>query len=111
MGDEANPLPELIRRLRAGDPQAPDEVYVLFARRLTRIAEQHLSQKIAGRLDSDDVVQSVFRTFFRRSAEGEFRIDSSAQLWRLLVKITLLKARAKGRHHTAGLRDAGAEAG
>lgn len=111
MGDETDPLPELIRRLRAGDPQAPDEVYALFARRLTRIAEQHLSQKIAGRLDGDDVVQSVFRTFFRRSAAGEFRIDSSAHLWRLLVKITLLKVRAKSRHHTAGLRDAGVEAG
>jgi RNA polymerase sigma-70 factor, ECF subfamily len=111
MGDETNPLPDLIRRLRAGDPQAPDELYALFARRLTRIAEQHLSQKLAGRLDGDDVVQSVFRTFFRRSAEGEFRIDSSAQLWRLLVKITLLKARAKGRHHTAGIRDVGAETG
>jgi DNA-directed RNA polymerase specialized sigma24 family protein len=57
------------------------------------------------------VVQSVFRTFFRRNSEGEFRIDSSAQLWRLLVKITLRKAQAKGRHHTAALRDARAEVG
>ena len=28
----------------------------------------------------------------------------------MLVKITLLKARAKGRHHTAGVRDVGVEA-
>jgi RNA polymerase sigma-70 factor (ECF subfamily) len=110
MDDEADPLPGLVRRLRAGDPDAADALYALFARRLTRIAERHLSEKLAGRLDGDDVVQSVFRTFFRRSAEGEFRIDSSAHLWRLLVKITLLKARAKGRHHTAGIRNVGAEA-
>jgi DNA-binding NarL/FixJ family response regulator len=31
-------------------------------------------------------------------------------LWRLLVKITVLKARAKGRYHTAALRDVRAEA-
>jgi RNA polymerase sigma-70 factor (ECF subfamily) len=110
MGDAADPLPELTERRRAGDPQAADELYALFGRRLTRIAEQHLSQKLASRLDGDDVVQSVFRTFFRRSAEGELKIDSSAQLWRLLVKITLLKVRAKGRHHTAGVRNVAAEA-
>ena len=31
-------------------------------------------------------------------------------MWQLLVRITVLKARAKGRYHTAGMRDAGAEA-
>jgi DNA-directed RNA polymerase specialized sigma24 family protein len=110
MGDAADPSPDLIQRLRAGDPHAADALFALYAQRLTRIAEQHLSARLAGRLDDSDVVQSVFRTFFRRSAEGEFRIDSSAQLWRLLVKITLLKACAKCRHHTAGIRDVGAEA-
>lgn len=54
-------------------------------------------------------MQSVFRTFFRRTAQGEFRIDSAAQLWQLLVKITVLKARAQGRHHTVGVRDIGRE--
>jgi RNA polymerase sigma-70 factor (ECF subfamily) len=58
----------------------------------------------------DDVVQSVFRTFFRRSADGEFHIDSSGDLWRLLVTITVRKARAKARLHTAGPRDVRAEA-
>jgi RNA polymerase sigma-70 factor (ECF subfamily) len=110
MGNAADPLPELIRQLREGDPRAADAVFALYSQRLTRIAEQHLSARLAGRLDGDDVVQSVFRTFFRRSAEGEFPIDSSAQLWRLLVKITVLKARAKGRHHTAAARDVGAQA-
>ena len=53
--------------------------------------------QLAGRVDGEDVVQSVFRTFFRRTADGEFRLDGSAQLWRLLVRITLRKARATGR--------------
>jgi RNA polymerase sigma-70 factor (ECF subfamily) len=109
MGDAVDPRPELIQELRAGDPKPADALFALYAQRLTRIAEAHLSQKLAGRLDGDDVVQSVFRTFFRRSALGEFSIDSSAQLWRLLVTITVRKARARGRHHTAGVRNAGAE--
>jgi RNA polymerase sigma-70 factor (ECF subfamily) len=92
-------------------PGAPEDVFARYADRLVRVAEQHLSRKLAGRLDGEDVVQSAFRTFFRRSAAGEFRIDTSAQLWRLLLTITLRKARAQGRRHSAGKRAAAAEAG
>jgi RNA polymerase sigma factor (sigma-70 family) len=96
---------ELVVRLRHGDPQAAEEVFARYAQRLTHLAEQQLSRKLAARFDGADVVQSVFRTFFRRSARGEFRIDSSAELWRLLVRITLQKTRAYGRQHTASVRD------
>jgi RNA polymerase sigma-70 factor, ECF subfamily len=98
-------------RLGRRDPAAAEQIFARYARRLVRVAEQYLSRRLSGRFDGEDVVQSVFRTFFRRAEEGQFRIDSSAQLWQLLVRITVLKARAKGRYHTAGLRDAGAEAG
>jgi RNA polymerase sigma factor (sigma-70 family) len=108
--DASNPIAELVGRLRGGDPQAAEEIFAKYAQRLTCLAEQHLSRKLAARLDGADVVQSVFRTFFRRSAAGEFRIDSSAELWRLLVEITLKKARAYGRRHTAGVRDVAEEA-
>jgi len=108
--DAHSPIAELVERLQGGDPQAAEEVFARYAQRLTCLAEQHLSRKLAARLDGADVVQSVFRTFFRRSAAGEFRIDSTAELWRLLVRITLRKARAYGRQHTAGVRDVAAEA-
>jgi RNA polymerase sigma-70 factor (ECF subfamily) len=99
----------LNEQLRAGDPQAAEAVFVRYANQLVRIAEQHLSKKLASRLGGDDVVQSVFRTFFRRVEAGEFQIDSSGDLWRLLVRITILKARAKARHHMAAKRAAEAE--
>jgi RNA polymerase sigma-70 factor (ECF subfamily) len=95
--------------LRSGDSQAAEEIFARYAQRLVRLAEQHLSRKLAARLDGADVVQSVFRTFFRRSAAGQFRIDNSDELWRLLVQITLQKARAYGRQHTAGVRTVAAE--
>jgi RNA polymerase sigma-70 factor, ECF subfamily len=106
---DAVPVASLLQRFQAGDQRAAEELFARYAQRLTRFAEQHLSRKLAGRMDGEDVVQSVFRTFFRRTAAGEFQIDGSAQLWQLLVKITLLKARAKARYHTADKRDAGAE--
>jgi RNA polymerase sigma-70 factor (ECF subfamily) len=107
---ERDPSSELVHQLRQGDPEAEERLFERYAQRLTRVAEQHLSRKLAGRLDGEDIVQSVFRTFFRRSAEGEFQIDSTAQIWQLLVTITLRKVQAKGRYHTAGVRDVGAEA-
>ena len=108
--DASSSIAELVLRLRGGDDQAAQELFARYAQRLTCLAEQQLSRKLAARLDGADVVQSVFRTFFRRSARGEFRIDTSAELWRLLVQITVQKARAAGRQHTAGLRDVGGEA-
>jgi RNA polymerase sigma factor (sigma-70 family) len=97
-------------RLQRGDPEAAERVFARYAEGLARLAGQNLSPRLAARFDSADVVQSAFRTFFRRSAQGEFKIDSSSQLWRLLAKITLLKARAHARRHLADQRDVRAEA-
>jgi RNA polymerase sigma factor (sigma-70 family) len=102
-------ITDLVQRWQAGDPAAAEGLFRQYAEKLVRVAEQQLARKLLPRLDGEDVVQSVFRTFFRRCAEGQFHIDSSGQLWRLLVKITLLKARAKGRFHTAEQRDVGVE--
>jgi RNA polymerase sigma factor (sigma-70 family) len=107
--DDAETLAELVRHLQAGDSQAAEELFRRYAARLTRVAEQYLSSRVGRREDGSDVVQSVFRTFFRRNAAGQFHIDSSAQMWRLLVKITALKAQAKGRFHTAARRNVAAE--
>ena len=99
----------LLDRWRDGDEEAARQLFERYARQLTAIAARHLSLKVGVRVDGEDVVQSVFRTFFRRSAEGEFRIDESLDIWHLLANITLRKARMQGRRHTAGLRDVRAE--
>ena len=107
--DETDPMANWMRRWSAGDPQAAELLFARYAARLTQVAEQHLSRKVAAREGGEDVVQSVFRTFFRRSAAGQFQIDTSAQMWRLLVKITLQKVRTRARYHAAKKRSAGAE--
>src|SRR5262249_12892791 len=83
--DETDPVADWIKRWSGGDQRAAKLLFARYAERLTHVAEQHLSRKVAAREGGEDVVQSVFRTFFRRSAEGQFQIDTSAQLWRLLV--------------------------
>jgi RNA polymerase sigma-70 factor (ECF subfamily) len=104
-----DPTLELLERWRRGDATAAEELFARYAARLTRLAEQHLSRPVQQRVEGADVVQSVFRTFFRRSQAGQFTINGGTDLWRLLVRITLLKAHAQGRRHTAACRDVRAE--
>lgn len=106
---DPNSLLDVVQRHRQGDPEAARLLFAHYAQRLSRLADRYLSQKLAGRVEGEDVVQSVFRTFFRRTAAGEFQIDSSAQLWQLLARITVRKAQAQGRYHTAAARDISAE--
>jgi RNA polymerase sigma-70 factor (ECF subfamily) len=102
--DDADSLTDLVQRCRDGDREAFDRLFALYARRLARVAENHLSRKLAARVGPDDIVQSVFRTFFRRSTQGDLQINDSAHLWHLLVRMTLLKVKTKWRFHTAGER-------
>eukprot|EP00913_Durusdinium_trenchii_P035275 g33005.t1 len=94
----------------SGDAAARN-VFEKFSGRLMALAEHHLSQKLKRRVDGDDIVQSVFRTFFARSARGEFQVDASNDLWQLLVSITLAKVRSQARRHAAAKRDVRAESG
>ncbi len=100
---------DLLDRSTSGDQEASRALVEHFAVRLTALAAAHLEGRLRGRLDAEDVVQSVFRTFFRRAAVGDFRIDGDAELWKLLARVTVMKARAHARHHTAQRRSVRAE--
>ena len=39
---------------------------------MLQLARRHISQRLASRVDPEDIVQSVFRTFFCRLKEGQF---------------------------------------
>lgn len=107
--DEPLALTDLIRRFQEGDRQAANQLFAHYAQKLLRVARQYLGSRLVVREDGQDVVQSAFRTFFRHNRERPFQIDNSAELWRLLVKITVRKAQAKGRYHTAERRAVAAE--
>ena len=56
----------LIQRLKAGQSSAATALYMRYAQQLRGLAMKQTSPGLASRIDPDDVVQSVFRTFFRR---------------------------------------------
>lgn len=94
----------LVRRFQLGDADAATALYVRYANRLTRLADRKRGADLAPRFDSDDVVQSVFRTFFRRVAGGAYDVPDGDELWGLLMVITLNKVRLAAAHHRAAKR-------
>ena len=89
----------LLRRFQTGENEAATRLYVKYAQRLERLAAAEMSGRLRSRLDPEDVVQSVFRTFFRRAKDPLFRSPSGDQLWQLLLVIAMNKVRKLGRFH------------
>jgi RNA polymerase sigma-70 factor, ECF subfamily len=100
----------LLRRFRGGQPDAATELYLRYAERLRALAAGQVAPDLAPRLDPDDIVQSVFRTFFRRAAQGQYDVPDGEDLWKLFMIIALHKIRSAGRFHRAAKRDVRATA-
>ena len=104
MGDGA-PFSGLMARVRAGDQAAANELFRRFSVRLTSLACQRLGPLARGKIEPEDVVQSVFRTFFRRQAKGQLAPQCWTGLLALLTKITLRKCGHKLAYLVAARRD------
>ncbi len=97
----------LMRRLREGSDDAATTLYLRYAQRLRRLANAQVSPHMALRVDPEGVVQSVFRTFFRRASSGQYEVAEKEDLWKLLLVMSLNKIRTAGTHHRASKRDQG----
>lgn len=102
-------LPDLIQRLRNNDSIAAAQIYRRYGGDLRRIVDDRIEPLLKRRMDADDVLQSAFRTFFRRIRDGQFKVDDSTQLWNLLCAITLTKLREQARFHLRARRDVNRE--
>ncbi len=80
-----------------------------YTQRLMGLARKQLPQHVRQRFDPEDIVQSVFRSFFRRHQEGQFRFEDSHDVWRLLAAMTFRKAKNAIRFHHRDQRDASRE--
>jgi RNA polymerase sigma-70 factor (ECF subfamily) len=96
---------ELMARLRQGDETAQAEVFDRFRRRLIGLARSRLGGLLRAKVDPEDVMQSVFKSFFLRHAEGQFDLESWDSLWSLLTTMTLRKCGYHLRHFRCEGRD------
>jgi RNA polymerase sigma-70 factor (ECF subfamily) len=95
----------LLRRLRQGSPDAAVQLYRRYVRRVRALARAQCSADLAPRLDCEDIVQSVFGSFFRGACRGYYRVAEGERLWGLLLVIALNQIRAEGNYHRAAKRD------
>jgi len=100
---------DLMAGLRAGDKGAASEVFNRFVQRLIALARSRLDAHVRQKEDPEDVVQSVFRSFFNRQADGQFEIESWDSLWAMLSLITLRKCGNRIEYFRAARRDVKAE--
>jgi RNA polymerase sigma-70 factor (ECF subfamily) len=95
----------LLARLRRGQQDAATELYLRYAQRLRALVRARCSSQLARRVEPDDIVQSVFRRFFRRVLQGDYDVPPGEELWGLLLVIALNKIRTEETFHRAGKRD------
>jgi RNA polymerase sigma-70 factor (ECF subfamily) len=76
-----------------------------YAKRLHGLATAQTGQDLKSRIDPEDIVQSVFRTFFRRVQEGQYEVPDGDELWKLFLVIGLHKIRGAAAFHRAARRN------
>jgi RNA polymerase sigma factor (sigma-70 family) len=94
----------LLERFRDGDELAAEALFSRYFERLTRLARRRLSARLASRTDPEDIVMSVYRSFFKGARAGRFSLGRGGDLWSLLASITNHKLLRQVRHHSADCR-------
>jgi RNA polymerase sigma-70 factor (ECF subfamily) len=95
-----------IRRIRAGDDRAAEELVRRYEPLIRLEARMRLTDPGLHRLfDSMDVCQSVLGSFFLRAAAGQYELDNPRRLLKLLVAMTQNKVALQARRHHAQRRD------
>lgn len=99
----------LLERFRDGDDAAAEALFSRYFARLTSLARSRLSARLARRTDPEDIVLSVYRSFFLDARAGRFTLSRGGDLWRLLASITKHKLLRQARYYRADRRSVDAE--
>ncbi|MCA9138520.1 MAG: hypothetical protein KDB00_17230 [Planctomycetales bacterium] len=95
----------LLPNLQSGDEDAACAVFDRFAGRLLQLAKSRLELRIRSTNDEEDVMQSVWRSFFRRQQQGEFHFEDWDEVWSLLVLMTVRRCARTANAARAAKRD------
>src|SRR5437763_1686749 len=103
---ERSTFAEFVERIRAGNEAAAEELVRRYEPLVRRAVRIRLEAGRLGRLfDSMDVCQSVLRSFFVRTAAGEYDLERPDQLIRLLVAMAQNKLASEARRQHQQKRD------
>ena len=100
---------QLLKQYQLGDERAAGLLFERYFDQLDRFAERRMSPQLKRRVGSDDVAQSVFRSFFDKLQKGEFQLEESGELWKLLAHLAARKIMRKVEFNRAAKRSMAAE--
>ena len=98
-------LSRVLRNVKLGDCSAENKLHHAFVERLICLASNRINKRFNAKIKPEEIVQSVFASFFRRHAKGEFHFNDWNDLWALLVTITVRKCANKVEGFMAAKRD------
>jgi RNA polymerase sigma-70 factor (ECF subfamily) len=99
----------LVQRLRSNEEDAARAIFDRFAGQLVALVRRRFERRLAYRVDPEDVVQSVFKSFFHRHRQGKVQVGNWNSLWGLLTLIALRKCADRVEYFRAARRDASRE--
>src|SRR5262252_97666 len=103
---ESTAFPDFIRRIRAGDDQAAQELIERYEPVIRCEVRLRLRDpRLYSRFDWTDICQSVMASFFVRAAAGQYDLEQPEQLLRLLVVMARHKLTEQVRRNSADRRD------
>lgn len=103
---EPTAFAEFVRRIRAGDERAAEDLVRRFEPLIRREVRLRLEdRRLARAFDSMDVCQSVMASFFVRAAAGQFDLREPDQLVKLLVRMARNKLASSARGQNRQRRD------
>ena len=96
--DSDLPITVWLEQVKEGDQQSFEQLWSHYFTNLIRLARKNVSHSPARLADEDDIVQSALTSFYFRAQEGRYPdLHDRNGLWKLLISITLTKARALAR--------------
>jgi len=93
----------LLEGLRDGDRAAAERLLTAYGPYLRTVIRRQLPQKLRAKLDSADVLQSVWAALVPGFRDGRWSFDSPEDLRAFLAQVTRRRLSDRLRHHRAAL--------
>jgi RNA polymerase sigma factor (sigma-70 family) len=90
MSDARQEFETLMQRVRAGCPEAAQEVFQRFSPHVRRVVRRHLARRLRRQFDSHDFLQAVWASFFT-IPEDRYTFEQPDDLVNFLARIATNK--------------------
>ena len=102
---DRNNVSHWIDRVKEGDSVAANRIWQHYFDRLVRSVRSRLGGQNRAVSDEEDIVLSVFESFYAAAEKGRFpNLSDRDDLWRLLLRMSARKVIDKHRHDRRGRR-------